>query len=277
MDLEWLAELPPWEWPLDEARTALRSTLLNREEEDERRRLAAELAGNIVVMDDDLAEALLSVVVDPDAPDELRGSAAIALGPVLEELWMEFDLDDPLVSDATGARIRAILRDTYRDPAQPKYVRRRALEASIRGPEDWHAGAVRAAFREEDDEWRLTGAFGMQFVPGFEKEILEALESPERDVRYHAVRAAGSWDVPESWPVIRDILRTEDDKGLLLAAIEAAINHTTDPDRLADTVGGLIDHPDSDISQAALDGLATAEAIRDAAEGDEGDETDGTR
>jgi len=269
MDLEWLAELPPWEWPPDEAGATLRSALLDREEEGERRRLAAELAGNIVVMDDELAGVLLSVVVDPDEPDELRGTAAIALGPVLEELWLDvdFDFEDPLVSDTTAARIRGILRDTYLDPAVPKYVRRRALEASVRSPEDWHAGAVRAAFREDDDEWRLTGAFCMRFVPGFAEEIFEALQSADRDVRYEAVQAAGSREVPGSWPVIRGILRGETDKGLLLAAIEAAVNHTSDPDLLSDTVGDLVDHPDPDVSRAALDGLVMAEAMRDAERG----------
>lgn len=272
MDVEWLAELPPWEWPRDEARAALRSVLLNREEEGERRLLAAELAGDLVVMNDELAEALLSVVVDPDEPDELRGAAAIGLGPVLEELWLDFDPDDPPVSDATGARIRTTLRDTYRDPHVPKYVRRRALEASIRSPEEWHAGAIRAAFHEEDDEWRLTGVFGMRFVPGFQEEILEALESPDEDVRYHAVQAAGSWDVPGAWPVIRRILRRETDQGLLLATIEAATGITSDPDLLSETLGPLVEHPDPHVAEAALDGLVTAEAIWDAMEGDETDE-----
>jgi len=261
MDPEWLAELPPWEWPSDEAGTALRSVLLDREEEGERRLRAAELAGNIVVMDDEMADALLSVVIDADESDELRGTAAIALGPVLEELWMDLDHGDAPVSGTTAERIRTVLRDIYRDPSAPKYVRRSALEASVRSPEDWHTGAVRAAFRDNDDEWKLTGIFGMCFVPGFEEEILEALESPDPDVRFHALQAAGNWCVSESWPRVRGTLRRETDRDLVLAAIEAATGLTSDPDLLAETLGPLVDHPDAIVAEAALDALAIADGV----------------
>ena len=143
MDLKTLSDTPPWDWPTDAGETLL-SALRDDAADDSERRLAAEMAGNHIVMNDDMAEALLAVVRSPEEGQELRGTAAIALGPILEHLGV-YGFDDPedvLVSERVSGAIRDSLREVYLDAEVPKEVRRRVLEASVRRQEDWHPGAV---------------------------------------------------------------------------------------------------------------------------------------
>ena len=84
MDIASLSDLPPWEWPAN-AGTAITRTLKDRGSPAQDRLVAANLAGELVVMDDPMAGLLLSIVESPDEPDQLRARAAISLGPALEE------------------------------------------------------------------------------------------------------------------------------------------------------------------------------------------------
>ena len=62
----------------------------------------------------------------------------------------------------------------------------------------------------------------MEYVRGFDAQILEALDSPHPDVGYHAVVAAGNWSVKAAWSYVVDVVASEDtEKSLLLAAIDA--------------------------------------------------------
>ena len=70
----------------------MRAVLEDRQAEESDRLLAAELAGEVVVIDDDLAGTLLSLVGDAAASEPLRCRAALSLGPVLEQ--MDLDGDD---------------------------------------------------------------------------------------------------------------------------------------------------------------------------------------
>ncbi len=45
----------------------------------------------------------------------------------------------------------------------------------MRAPQDWHAGAIRAAYLCGDNDWVLTAVFAMSRIRGFEDQILEAL------------------------------------------------------------------------------------------------------
>ena len=104
MTLKQLAERPPWEWPEDAGHT-LRKTLTDKQAETSDRRIAAELAGELVVMDDEVASDLLRIVSAADEPDDLRGKAAIAFGAVLEQADLEgfddtMDLDDVRIEES---------------------------------------------------------------------------------------------------------------------------------------------------------------------------------
>jgi hypothetical protein len=116
---------------------------------------------------------------------------------VLEQAELdEFeDADAVPVSENTFRKIAQTLRKVYLDPTVPKLVRRRILEAAVRSPQAWHAEAILTAYASHDPEWKLTAAFCMRYVRGFDRQILEALESADPKIHYEAVCAAGECEL----------------------------------------------------------------------------------
>jgi hypothetical protein len=154
MDLSILKDTPPWDWPGDTANRLLK-ILHNREANHAERKLAAELAGTSTVINDDIGFALLSIVCNSDEAQDTRATAAIALGPALEQadsLGFE-DPDDILLSEQTVRHIQESLRKLYLDADVPNEVRRSAFEASIRAPQEWSRDAIRAAYASPDKAW----------------------------------------------------------------------------------------------------------------------------
>ena len=259
MDLTLLARIPPWEWPPNGGNT-LRAVLHNPQAAESDRLLAAELAGEPVAIDDDLAGVLLSIVGDATASDELRSRAALSLGPVLEQmdqrsgdyfLSLEAEtLNAPPISEHTFQRVQESLRARYLEDDIPKEVRRRVLEASVRASADWHRDAVRSAYSSDDRDWRLTAVFAMRWVSGFDDEIIAALDDPDEEISYEAVWAAGNWEIDAAWPHVSALLTTAaTDKTLLLAAIEAAV--AINPREAEPLLAELSDSRDADIADAA--------------------------
>jgi HEAT repeat protein len=260
-----LQSTPPWDWPAD-AGNSLRAILADGGAEDTDRILAAELAGEFSVLDDELAGALLAIVRSGDASDDLRCTAVISLGPALEDAdTMGFeDADDALLSEPVFREIQDSLRSLFMDADLTKNVRRRILEASVRAPEDWHEGAVRTAYASGDEAWQLTAVFCMRCIircsRGFEDEILEALESQDPSLHYHAVCAAGSWEVDAAWPHIEALVSSNrTDKELRLAAMEAAAGIR--PNQARGLLDDLTESRDDDIVEAAYDMLAMIEGL----------------
>jgi hypothetical protein len=271
VDLETLKDTPPWEWPAEAGRMFLGVLADNRAKESDRL-LAAELAGDFTVLDDEIAEALLTLVASGEESDELRGTAAISLGAALEHAdMMEFeDAEENVISEPTFRGIQRALRELFDDTAVPQDVRRRILEASVRAPEDWHKKAVRAAYAGDDEAWRLTAVFCMRFVPGFDDRILEALKSEDPEIHYQAVCAAGSREVDAAWAHVAPLVTADEtDKPLRLAAIDAAASIR--PLEAAEILSALTDSDDEDIADAAFEALAMAGA---AAEFDEDEDDD---
>lgn len=225
MNLSQLESTPPWDWPVD-AGKELSAIFLDSRRPVEERQWAASLAGSLIAIDDQVADALLTLVVSGREPDSVRGHAAIALGPVLESGDNEGfdDPEDMPISESTFHRIQDTLRIVYRDPEVPMEVRRRVLEASVRAPCDWHKDAVRVAYYSDDPAWQLTAVFAMRFVASFEEQILEAIENPDQEIRCEAILAAGVWEVEAAWPYVRSLLHAAPatPRSLLIAAIGAA-------------------------------------------------------
>lgn len=256
IDLELWSAIPPWEWT-EEVAQRLIEVLRDDAAPEEERLLAAQMAGESAVVDDEIVDALLSVVEDANAAEELRGRAAIALGPTLEEADVEgFDgLGEPPISEQSFQQIQRSLRRVYDDHAAPKIVRRRVLEASVRAPQSWHHDAVDAAYASDDPLWKLTAVFSMRWVDGFDEQILEALDSDDEQIRYEAVCAAGDAELEAAWPRIEELLTSEGtERGLLLAAIEAAAG--VRPEEAESLLIELIDSEDEDIAETAHEALA---------------------
>ncbi len=263
MDLKILQDIPPWEWPENTAEMLL-GILDDDHAEVSDRVLAADLAGDYTVLSDRIAEALLAIVRRGDQTDELRSMAAISLGPALED-GDTFGFDDPdevAISERVFHAIRQSLRKLFADADVPEGVRRSVLEASVRAPLDWHQHAVRSAYADDDEVWRLTAVFCMRFIGGFDDEIVEALESNHPDIHYQAIRAAGNWGVDAAWPHIAALATAaRTDKPLLLAAIDAVAGIR--PQEASAVLADLVDSDDEDIVEAAFEALAMAEGLPD--------------
>jgi hypothetical protein len=161
------------------------------------------------------------------------------------------------IAEKTFVKIQETLSRLYKDGDVPKEARRRVLEASVRAPQGWHENAVREAYADKDEAWKLTAVFCMRFIPGFDEEILESLKSKNPDIHYQAVCAAGNWEVAAAWPHISKLLSSKKThKALLLAAIEAVAGIR--PEEAEEVLGEFIDSDDEDIVEAAYEAMAIA-------------------
>jgi HEAT repeat protein len=113
----------------------------------------------------------------------------------------------------------------------------------------------------------------MRFVRGFDREIVEALDSGDALVHYHAVRAAGNWGLEDAWAHISALAEEErTDKDLRLAAIDAVTGIR--PVEAAEILRRLSLSGDEDIVEAALEALAVAEGREEGGVFDENGEED---
>jgi hypothetical protein len=276
MDLKTFLDTPPWDWPRDAGRTFWRILVDQRASESDRL-VAAELAGDFTVINNDLAEVLLTIAGSADEPELLRAKAAISLGPILEQADADGfeDPDDISITEGTFHNIQDSLEKVYRDKSTPKDVRRRILEASVRAPQTWHEDAIRHAYSSGDKEWLLTAVFSMRWVRGFDDQILQALKNEDPEISYQAVIAAGNRELDGAWPhIVKLVHDAHSSKPLLLAAIGAL--SAIRPAEARDIFEDLAESDDEEIAEAVTEAMAEIEAmaaIEDAA-GDEGDEED---
>ena len=261
LDLARLESMDPSTWP-EGSGAFLLETLRDPQARPADRRTAAQLAGEIVVIDDDLCSALLELLASEKEDEALRSKAAISLGPALEMADEDgFDeWEDVPISEDMFHRIQETLKRLFHQASVPAEIRRSILEASVRAPQDWNEKAIRTAFADADPLWKRTGVFCMEYVDGFEPEILRALESPDPDIHRLAVRAAGAWELAQAWNHVSGLLRPgKVDKPLLLEAMEAAA--CIRPEDAAPYLTDLMDSPDKEIAEAAEEALAMAEEI----------------
>lgn len=114
MDLKALQDTPPWDWPSD-AGKKFQEILIDRQADETDRLIAAECAGDLVVINDDLADALTAITSSPDESGQLRATGAIALGPVLELAETDGfeDPDDVPISQRAFDNIRDLLQKLH--------------------------------------------------------------------------------------------------------------------------------------------------------------------
>lgn len=257
--LQILQAISPWEWP-EHARACILTALEDDSLGVTERIIAADLAGDGFMVDDELAGILLAICRNPDEPEELRGRAVIVLGPALEygdATGFDDHDDDLMISEACSRQVQEELREIHGDVDVPVLVRRRALEAAVRAPRVWQVDVVRAAHASDDIAWRVTAIFCMGFLPGFEREILELLDSADGLIHHEAVCAAGHRGLDAAWPHVVSVLSDDRaDKSLLLAAIESAASIR--PGEVGAALIDLTDSDDEDIVEAVQEAMTMA-------------------
>lgn len=253
-DLWALEDIPPENrpsgWPED-ARGMLLDVLRDERATESDLYIAGRLLCGIPRVDDCWVQGLLSVLQNGTQTERARASAAVPLGPVLEAANGEgFDDGHAPVEEWLFYRTQDTLYAVYADTDAPAIVRRRALEAFAHAPEPRLEPAIRAAYAA-DENWRITALRCMFFHDGFEKEILESLDSANLDIRSRAISAAGPAGLEEGWPYIRAILSDPSSvyKPLLLAAIDS-IGHIR-PEEAQGLLEDLVSSGDEDIARAA--------------------------
>jgi hypothetical protein len=263
MDLKTLQDTPPWDWPRD-AGKKFHEVLIDHRANETDRLIAAELAGDLTVINDEMADALKAIICSPDEPEQLRATAAIALGPVLEQADID-EFEDPRdvpISQRTFRNVQDLFHRLHFDNSIPKEVRRRILEASVRAPEEWHRNAIRAAYSSGDQEWILTAVFSMRWIRGFDDQILEALKSHNAEIRYEAIQAAGNWGLAAAWSHMLALVRdAATPKPLLLAAIGAVASIR--PVEAGSVLADLVDTDDEEIAEAIDEAIGMAQTARD--------------
>ncbi|MBI4872318.1 MAG: SEC-C domain-containing protein [Candidatus Riflebacteria bacterium] len=98
----------------------------------------------------------------------------------------------------------------------------------------------------------------MRYVSGFGKEILDSLHSPNEEIEFHAVGAAGEWGLEKAWPHLNHLLTDQGTpRPLLMAAIYSApgVSPQEAPAILAELTGS----EDAEIADAAAEALELAE------------------
>jgi hypothetical protein len=269
MELKTLLDTPPWDWPRD-AENIFEQTLIDDRANELERLVAAELAGDLTVINDKLADALMTIISSADEPERLRAKAAISLGPILEHADTDGfeDPDDVPITQCTFRNITDSLHKLYLDNSIPKEVRRRILEASVRAPQNWHQNAIRAAYSSGNNDWMLTAVFSMRWVRGFDAQILEALKSADSEIHHEAVNAAGNWELDAAWfHIVALANNLETPKRLLLAAIGALASIR--PQEAQEVLVALAASDDEEIAEAADEAIAIAEGASGAPDYDE--------
>ena len=256
MDFQTLNETPPFDWPKDTDKKILEA-LRDDQADHADRLLAADLAGCCVVVNDELAIALLSIVESPEEEERLRTQAAMSLGPILQYADEEGfdDLSNARITENAFQKIRQSLQRLYRSAENPKEVRRRILETSVRSQQDWHREAIRKLYLSDDEDWKLTAVFCMGWVAGFDDQIVEALACENPAIQREAVWAAGEWELDEAWPYVVRLVNAEDtEKSLLLAVISAV--GSIRPQEAGVVLDHLIDDKDEEIRGAVSEAIA---------------------
>lgn len=274
-DIEVLNSIPSWEWPED-ADSIILEVLTDSSADESDRVLAAGLAGDYVVINDNLADALVTILENDQETDTLRSTAAISLGPALQDTDIHgFDEctepDEITISENMFSRIRKTFKTLYENTDIHKEVRRRILEASVRAPEDWHKEAVKTAYSSGDEDWKLTAVFAMRWIRGFDDQILESLENSNPEIHHQAVCAAGDQELSDAWTHVSDLILSETtEKDLLLAAIDAIAG--INPHDAGMVLVGPAESEDEDIAVAAMEAMRMAEGISENVLMDEPDE-----
>ncbi|MBW2256885.1 MAG: hypothetical protein JRI25_20140 [Deltaproteobacteria bacterium] len=186
---------------------------------------------------------------------EFRADAALRLGPALE--WVDEELADDDLSWEVVKRARTALRSIHDDQGEPELVRRKALEASVRYPEPWHADAVRAAL-DRGGAWRITGVFCAGRYGGCDDDIRAACRSGDPDLILVGLAAAGSLEGFEDVGriAVRLAADPETSREMRLEVVSLLGNLRDDRGQVFKVLDDLSMDPDQELAEIAAEALS---------------------
>ncbi len=110
----------------------------------------------------------------------------------------------------------------------------------------------------------------MSWVPGFDKQILEALKSSDAEIHFEAVQAAGNRELDAAWSHVVSLVKdARTPKPLLLSAVGAVASIR--PAAARKILADLADSEDEEIAEAADEAIDLAETLSDDEDDDEED------
>jgi HEAT repeat protein len=136
--------------------------------------------------DDDLVDALLRLLHDPEAL--VRAEAALGLGRYLLRIELTGD-DEPL-----ARQVESALRASIEDESELVEVRGRALEAAGVRSEPWVHNAIEEAYGSGERRLTISAvhAMGRSADLAWLPVVLDEMESDDAEMRFEAATAAGS-------------------------------------------------------------------------------------
>ncbi len=207
-------------------------------------------------MNDAMAADLLALLHDKGASDTARAAAAITFGPALELSDEDMSLGDfdlaPLSAERVG-EVQLVLRALHEDGAEVELVRRRALEAGVRGMGQWQAPAAESAWATGEPAWQMTALLCAGYLQGFEDTIMAGLRSPDHGVVCEAIYAAVESELGRAGDPILRLAQMDDAGDLRLHAIRAV--GRLRPEGAFDALDTLTRDPDADIQAVAQEAM----------------------
>lgn len=175
---------------------------------------------------------VLIELAENDPTDQVRARALSALGIYIYEGDMAdygYDFgpyDDVLREDelpeADFERVRDYLLGVIRDESRPLDERRRAIEAISFHHMPEILDIIEQAYHHPDKSMKISAVFAMGRngnIRRWEDYILEALLSPDAEIEYEAVRAAGECHLESANRQLMRVAEHAEDKNLRIAAI----------------------------------------------------------
>lgn len=199
-------------------------------------------------------------MVDHDSAEKVRAAAATALG----QFVYLGELEE--IPQASLHRIEEKLLSITTSTAEPKLVRRRALEALGFSSRAELKQLIMAAYNNNDREWLVSALFAMgrsansSWIPS----VMEMMDADDEDVLLEAVRAAGELEAPSARrPLLKIIKSQPEGSEIRMAAIWSLSK--IGGEKVRDTFEKLLeeseDDEELDILDEALENLEFTEGF----------------
>jgi HEAT repeat protein len=207
-----------------------------------------------------LARTFIKIAIND--PDEfVRAAATSALGQYVYEGEMEE------IQKETKEKVENFLLLTLAG-SDATLVRRRALEAISFSSRDEVPSLIEKAFQSKDISWQISALFAMgrsMDNARWEKAVLENIPSPDSEISFEAVRAAGEMELQSARTLLMEMLKDyeeldDDVRGAVIWSL-SQIGGEGVRKKLEELAGELDDDEEIEYIEEALENLEFTEDL----------------